>query len=186
MTKKQREVSSDSAFSALQVVHNALAPLTSDERAKVLTSVMTLLEIQPQAVKRTSPEASSTRPEAPVALTRPVGLVELMKDRKPTTNIGKITLFAYYREKHEGRSRFSPEDLKTYFGKAHEAPPALYGRDFKSAVRKGWLHEDGADSYITSKGIEEVEGGFPDERRRAGKARGKDKAPSSRRAKKSN
>jgi len=32
-------------------------------------------------------------------------------------------------------------------------------------VKKGWIHSDGADSYITSKGIEEVESGFPDERK---------------------
>jgi hypothetical protein len=35
-------------------------------------------------------------------------------------------------------------------------------------VKKGWIHEDGADSYLTSKGVEVVEGAFPGEPKKAG------------------
>ena len=171
MAKKQQQLAQDPTFAALQVVHEALAGLTVDQRAKVLASVTTLLDVPSLSVSSgTDHEAQSVQPSARVGAARPTGLIELIKDRKPSTNIGKITLFAYYREKHEGQSRFAPEDLKAYFGKALESPPALYRRDFRSAVRKGWLHSDGADSYITSKGIEEVESSFRDERKHDSKA----------------
>jgi hypothetical protein len=57
---------------------------------------------------------------------------------------------------------------------AKEKPPRNYDRDFVEAVKKGWIHEDGAESYITSKGIEAVESGFAGERKytkRAGRPR---------------
>jgi hypothetical protein len=46
---------------------------------------------------------------------------------------------------------------------AKEPPPKNYPRDFNETVRRGWIHEDGTESYITSKGIEAVEAGFPPE-----------------------
>ena len=46
------------------------------------------------------------------------------------------------------------------FGKAKEPPPANYDRDFAAAVGEGWIHEDGAESYLTSKGLEAVEAGL--------------------------
>jgi hypothetical protein len=170
----------DPTFAALQTVHEALRRLRADQRGKVLTSVTTLLEIaaEPIVPSERIPEQQHTPQPPRAAAARPTGLSELMKERKPATNAGKITLFAYYREKHEGHSRFSRDDLEAYFSKAHETPPSLYNRDFVSAVRKGWLHEDGADSYITSKGIEEVESGFPNERKWSMKAAKKPKKAS--------
>jgi hypothetical protein len=86
--------------------------------------------------------------------------VELIQEKNPATNSQKIALFAYYREKYEGLSRFSRGDLKTYFSKAKESPPGNYDRDFNNAVKVGWIHEDGSESYLTSKGLEAVEAGF--------------------------
>jgi hypothetical protein len=82
-----------------------------------------------------------------------MSLVEMLKEKAPATSAGKITLFAYHREKNEGKPRFSRADLQGYFATAHENPPANYDRDFIAAVKKGWIHEDGPESYITSKGI---------------------------------
>jgi len=64
-------------------------------------------------------------------------LVELITDKQPGTNAQRIALFAYYREKSEGMSRFGRDDLKGYFGKAKQPPSANYDRDFVEAVRKG-------------------------------------------------
>lgn len=78
----------------------------------------------------------------------------------------------------EGIQRFSREDLRGYFAKAKQPPPTNYDRDFVEAGKRGWIHEDGGESYVTSKGIESVESGFAGERKyikRAGtprKARG--------------
>jgi hypothetical protein len=49
---------------------------------------------------------------------RPLSVVELMQQKNPATNTQKLALFAYYREKVEGLSRFSKADLRTYFGRA--------------------------------------------------------------------
>ncbi len=88
-----------------------------------------------------------------------------MQQKRPATNSQRIALFAYYRERYDGLARFARNDLLSYFSKAKEKPPANYDRDFVEAVKRGWLHEDGADSYITSRGIEAVEAGFPGERK---------------------
>jgi hypothetical protein len=86
--------------------------------------------------------------------------VELLQEKHPGSNAQKIALFAYYREKVEGLSRFSRADLRTYFAKAKQVPPQNYDRDFGAALKSGWIHEDGADSYLTSRGLEVVESGF--------------------------
>jgi hypothetical protein len=98
---------------------------------------------------------------------RPVSIVELIKEKQPGTSAQRIVLFAYYREKHEGLARFSRQDLEPYYSKAKEPPAGNYDRDFVESVKKGWIHEDGENSYITSRGIEAVEAGFAGERKRA-------------------
>ncbi len=161
----------DPEIAALEAVHTALKPLDPEGRRKVLVSVQALLEIPGfdlQGGQKAPPgllPSIATGPEPRVPASRPLSVVELMQQKRPSTNVQKIALFAYYRERHEGRSRFARTDLVPYFGVAHEKPPSNYDRDFVEAVKKGWIHEDGADSYITSKGIESVEAGFPGERK---------------------
>lgn len=164
----------DPEIGALEAVHAALKSLSAEERLRVLASVYALLGIHgpdpsplPQSRTRLpvpieTNEGSMTAPRSGV---RPVSINELVQERGPGTSAQRIALFAYYRDKHEGLSRFSRDDLKGYFAKAKEQPPTNYDRDFVEAVRKGWIHEDGADSYITSKGFEAVESGFAGERK---------------------
>lgn len=169
------EKKQDPEIEALQSVHAALKPLSADERTRVLMSVYALLGINgpsagsiPSAVLRSvmppgpdmQPLATGGRSQA-----RPLSIIELIQEKSPGTNAQRIALFAYYRDKHEGISRFARDELKTYFAKAKEQPPTNYDRDFVEAVKKGWIHEDGADSYVTSKGIEIVESGFDGERK---------------------
>ena len=170
----------DPVVTALEAVYAALRPLDTEARRRVLASTYALLEIPATAggtfegfthARRTEPV-----PKAPAA--RAVSLIELMQDKRPRSNAERITLFAYYRDKYEGISRFARADLEPYFAKAKEQPARNYDRDFVGPVRKGWLHEDEADSYITSKGIEAVEAGFttePKARRRAKTAKKKRK-----------
>jgi hypothetical protein len=86
--------------------------------------------------------------------------VELVQQKQPATNPQRIAVFAYFREKIEGLQRFAKDDLKVYFSKAKQPPPQNFDRDFRKAVAVGWIYEDGADSYLTSKGLEAVEAGF--------------------------
>jgi hypothetical protein len=157
-------------ISALEAVYSALKPLDLESRRRVLASVYSLLEMAPtmpiqqgrlSSVGLPADRASLTGQGVPVP--RPVGLTELIREKGPRTNAERIVCFAYYREKYEGISRFSRNDLRDYFGRAHESPPRNYIRDFGDAVKRGWIHEDEADSYITSKGIELVESSFSTE-----------------------
>jgi len=157
----------DPEVAAVQVVYTALKGLDSDDaRRKVLSSVLALLGITDSTSTASVSAPTRGRSEAPLATTgRPVSLIELMQEKQPGTNGQRIAVFAYHREKNEGIQRFSRDDLKPYFAKAKLPPSGNYDRDFVEAVRKGWIHEDGSDSYLTSKGVEAVESGFQGERK---------------------
>src|SRR3972149_6603262 len=161
-------IKKDPEISALEAVHAALKDLDPESRRKVLASVYALLDIsgpkpsdQPAAREERQPAAARVS-EPPLRSTtaRPKSLVELIQEKNPTTHPQRIALFAYYREKYEGLSRFGRPDLEPYFAKAKLSPPGNYARDFVDAVKRGWIHEDGEESYLTSKGIEVVEAGF--------------------------
>jgi hypothetical protein len=156
------EKGKDPNIVALEAVYAALKDLDPAGRKKVISSAFALLGLEEPA-----PLASPHLEErhSPPTASRPISLVELIGDKKPGTNAQRIALFAYYREKAEGLSRFARDDLKSYFAKAKLPPASNYDRDFVEAVRKGWIHEDSADSYLTTKGIEAVESGFEGERK---------------------
>lgn len=190
---KQLSQSPKTPVDAVQQVYTALEPFDEQARKRIIDSVMSLLGMRSVAfsdVQRrmtTAPTASGTEPPKASGGTRPLSPRELIQDKQPTTNPQKIALFAYYREKVEGLARFSRADLETYFAKAKEPPPANYPRDFQTAVSLGWIYEDGADSYLTTKGLEAVEAGFGGKAQPRGasvakrggrKKRGKSKSPS--------
>jgi len=159
----------DPEISALEAVHSALKPLKPEARRKVLASVFELLQISGDLPSGRSgerpPSVSPFRPGETVSVStpRPTSLVELVNEKRPGTNTQRLALFAYYREKSEGSSRFSRDGLRPYFAKARIAPPGNFDRDFSDAVKKGWIHEDKDESYLTSKGLEAVEAGFAGE-----------------------
>jgi len=153
----------DPSIIALEAIYAALKDLDSTGRRKVLSSAFALLGLDvgaPFTVTQpnTPPQPTPTPPSQ--TATRPLSLGEFMQEKTPGTNDQRIAAFAYYRERHEGLSRFSRDDLKPYFAKAKLTPAANFDRDFGKAVSKAWIHEDGADSYLTTKGIEAVENGF--------------------------
>jgi hypothetical protein len=172
-----RMTHTDPEIHAVQQVHAALKDLDTETRARVLQAALALLGTDAAGLgsRLTSISqaerivAESAKPQS----ARPLSLVEFVQDKNPGTNAQRIALFAYYRERYEGVSRFGREDLKNYFQKARLPPPGNYDRDFVTAVQAGWLHEDGNQSYITSRGLEAVESGFVGERSYTRKARGK-------------
>ena len=156
----------DYIIAAVESVHASLKNLQADERLKVLAAVRALLEITGGETGVSGGAVMPVPPQfaSPSQATRPLSLVELMQDKNPKTISQAISLFAYYREKSEGATRFARDDLRPYFAKAKMKPPGNYDRDFIEAVKKGWIHEDGSDSYLTSRGVEVVESGFAGER----------------------
>lgn len=166
----------DPVISAVASVHAALKDLSSDDRGRVLASVQALLGLASNTTVQSNVGdaggASDASVEVALKPARRLSLIELMQEKNPSTNAQKIALFAYYRDKYEGNPRFGRDDLRVYFGTAKESPPSNYDRDFVNAVRSGWVHEDGDDSYVTSKGIEVVESGFVGERKSTRKRTG--------------
>jgi hypothetical protein len=160
----------DKTIAALEAVHTALKGLSATERQRVLASVYALLEISASSVSNNkraeaSDELAGSAPvSAPVAVpiagARPLAIRELIQEKKPHSHPQFITLFAYFRERHENHPTFSRDDLKRYYTASRENPPKNFDRDFVEAIKKGWIHEDNDNSYITSKGIEAVESGF--------------------------
>jgi hypothetical protein len=155
----------DKTISALESVHAALKPLSVEDRLRVLASVNALLEIPSSPIALLKSKAISNAEEATQvspepATRRPLAIRELIQDKHPQTHSQYIALFAYYREKYQNLATFSREALRTYYSLSRENPPGNYDRDFVKAVTNGWIHEQGNESYITSKGIEAVESGF--------------------------
>lgn len=179
-----RRPGESSPVDAVQAIFSALESLDAEARERVVASALSLLGMSTPArgsvqlgptigSERVAPD--TRRPE------RALSPTELMQEKNPATNPQKITLFAYYRERYEGQGRFSRPELKRYFSKIKESPPGNYDRDFTTAVKQGWIHEDGAESYLTSRGLEAVEAGFggrglPRGRGAKKKARGKKSA----------
>lgn len=156
----------DPHITALEAVYAALKDLDATGRKKVLSSVFALLELEGVPALHPAARHPITEERHPATATsRPISLVELINDKQPGTNAQRIAIFAYYREKSEGLSRFGRDDLKPYFAKAKQPAAGNYDRDFVEAVRKGWIHEDGTDSYLTTKGIEAIESSFEGERK---------------------
>jgi hypothetical protein len=149
---------------AVQDVYSALEPFDEAARQRILTSAVSLLGSTLSAALQL-PVSTSPRPAlAPQASRpggeRPLSPVELLQQKEPATNPQRIALFAYYRERVEGLARFAKDDLKPYFAKARQPAPQNFDRDYRRAVAAGWIYDDGADSYLTSKGLEAVEAGF--------------------------
>lgn len=153
----------DNSFDAAKTIYQALAPLDENTRKRVILSALSLLgmdvpQAMPSRVVSSDAPTSSHLPHQ--RSERPLSPVELIQQKQPSTNSQRIALFAYYREKAEGKSRFSRVDLKEYFAKARLNPPQNYDRDFNTTVQLGYIYEDGDESYLTSKGLEAVEAGF--------------------------
>lgn len=153
----------DPTIAALEAVYAALKDMDAAGRRKVLSSAFALLGVEGPPILSPSPQQSLNL-QLPMPMSgRPVSLGELINEKKPGTNAQRIAIFAYYREKSEGISRFNRADLQPYFAKAKITPASNYDRDFIEAVRKGWIHEDESESYLTTKGIETIETAFEGE-----------------------
>jgi hypothetical protein len=145
---------------AVQLVFDALEPFDDAARQRILTSAVSLLGGTAVTAPSGLSTSRATVQATPLSADRPLSPVELIQQKSPATNPQRLALFAYYRDKVEGLSRFSKEDLRLYFAKAKQPSPQNYDRDYNQAVKLGWIYDDDADSYITSKGIEAVEAGF--------------------------
>jgi hypothetical protein len=149
---------------AVQLVFDALEPFDEAARQRILASAVSLLGSNLPALATPTGGMVQSRPSTvqapPLTSERPLSPIELIQQKNPATNAQRIAVFAYYREKVEGLSRFAKDDLRLYFAKAKQPPPQNFDRDYRQAVKLGWIYDHGTDSYLTSKGLESVEAGF--------------------------
>jgi hypothetical protein len=155
-----RTAAKEDLLSAQQTVVRALQSLTPEGQQRVLTAALAILGISQADSVSLGSEAARPPASSPSLSSRPMSPRELIQQKQPATNAQRIAIFAYFRDKTEGQPRFARGDLKQYFGKARENQPQNYDRDFTSAVKLGYIYEDGSDSYLTSRGVEAVEAGF--------------------------
>lgn len=152
-----------SLVEAVQLVFDSLEPFDEAARQRILASAVSLLGSS-LAASITPPGALAQvrlpNVQAAPINDRPLSPIELIQQKSPATNAQRLALFAYYREKVEGLSRFAKDDLRPYFAKAKQPPPQNFDRDYRQAIKLGWIYDDDADSYLTSKGLETVEAGF--------------------------
>jgi hypothetical protein len=160
----------------------ALEPLSTDERARVLYSAAALHGISLST--RSAISAGPGPPELPegghdvveeAGKVERLSIVEFLRRKEPVTNSQRITAFAFYREHVERKGNFARGDLEHYFALAKLAKPGNYDRDFAGAVREGWVHEDGSESYLTQGGERAVREGFGGKAKPRGRAVAKQK-----------
>lgn len=170
------------AAEAAIAVMAALQPLSAEERSRVLLSAAALfgVSISPQVAG--APAQGAPAQGGAGAATHNLGagsgkrlsIVELLQDRGAATNSQRIACFAYYREHIEGEANFASLDLAAYFPKAKlPAPGSNYSRDYNAAVKEGWIHDEGAKSYLTQKGEKAIEAGFGGKAKPRGASSGK-------------
>lgn len=176
MSNKDANKAAEAAFAVM----NALKPLSTQEISRVLQSAAALFGVSApsgsveqgsshQAQNRgggTNDVSSSGAPASERTSNKKYSLVELIKEKEPATNYQRIACFAYYREKFEGKQNFTSQDLSGYFALAKlPAPGPNYARDYNNAVKQAWIHDEGANSYLTQDGEAAVEAGFSGKRK---------------------
>jgi|SRR6185437_7875201 len=160
---------------ATQTIFEALEPLAPDVQRRVLASALSLLGIAGPTSAAHTDNNQDPRLPTTTQVSEPTGrrisLVEVYQRADPATNAQRFAVFAYYREKAEGKANFSRRELEPYFKMAREkSPGANYDRDFNKSAKLGYIHESGAESYLTSKGVKAVEAGFGGKGERRGGA----------------
>jgi hypothetical protein len=162
----------DPVTSAAGTVISALQPLTTDERQRVVDAVSALFGlltsrrgagISDSAESRDEPDrfADTGAPKGKTGEGKRQSIVEFLNTKNPATNSQRLACFAYYREHVEKMGQnFAKADLKPYFASAKLPKPGNYDRDFREAVGTSWIHEDGANSYLTQAGEAAVSTGF--------------------------
>lgn len=93
-------------------------------------------------------------------------LREFFNRVRPKRNPDKITAIGVYLSDVKGQATFKPDEIKASFQQAGERIPGNFPRDFRWAVRNGWIAESPESPgtyYVTSTGNDAASVGFPPE-----------------------
>ncbi len=93
-------------------------------------------------------------------------VVEYISRYAPRRNPDKILTLARYLKDSQEKDSFHPYEIKNLFRDAAEILPANFVRDFRWAVRNGWIapdHKKKGNYYVTTTGSKVLNEGFPKE-----------------------
>lgn len=69
-------------------------------------------------------------------------IAEYLNRHAPRQIPEKIAIFAAYLREHNKKTNFHPNEVKVMFREAGESYPGNFARDFRIAVKRGWLAQD--------------------------------------------
>jgi len=121
--------------------------------AKTYEFLLSLLK--PKSVPAITEEVEKTViPDIPL---KELSLTEFVSKANPGSNAERIAVIAYYMRFKEGINEFTFEDvIEERWKKAALKKPGNPWRDFRNAVRKGWISPANGAYYLTKSGIEFV------------------------------
>lgn len=93
-------------------------------------------------------------PEMPL---KELSLPEFVSKANPRSNPERMVVIAYYITFIEGKKEFTFEDVMERWKKAALKMPANPRRDFRVAIRRGWISHANGTYYLTKSGKEFVE-----------------------------
>lgn len=150
-----------SVIEVAAIVMKTMDPLNDEDKQRVLTSIAALFNLHlPNTKKNDTENAGNDSSEQVRNDRKKTSLVEILKEKVPATNLQRIAVFAYFKEKYEGKDRFTKSEILPMFAAAKLPKPGNFDRDFSTVIKEGWIHEDGSECYLTATGEEVVESGF--------------------------
>ncbi|MEM3408570.1 MAG: hypothetical protein QXT40_03600 [Candidatus Micrarchaeia archaeon] len=129
----------------------------------VLTKIIEKIEDHERRIARLE-KLFEKKPET----IKKISINELLIDKKPTNELQKVLVFAYYLEKYEGYQEYNVKDIENWYRNAKEKIPSNLSDKLQKNVKKGYLMElkekkEGLKTYsLTNKGLKFVENNFSD------------------------
>lgn len=118
-------------------------------------------------VSKLESATNGTDPVKPAPTKRAqTSVVEFLREKKPTTAVDKVLVFAAYHENTSGVDIFNTEDILSLWRQAKEAPPANINDLINKNIKKGFVAEEKVEKgqkkswYVTSSGTEIVNKNF--------------------------
>jgi hypothetical protein len=102
----------DEEFAAIQTCLNALDPLGEERRTFALQMILSRLgTAAPDRLNGLSRRSAGAGAEPPVANVSAMTPREFLRAKKPTTDVERLTVLAYYLTHNRGRPHFKTQDL---------------------------------------------------------------------------
>jgi len=103
-------------------------------------------------------------------VSKKISINEFTSEKKPSDDLQRTVIFAYFLEKHEGQEYFNAVTIQNCFLRSKHKIPANINDKINQCIKKGWISEhpqkkdDKKVFYITNKGVAAVENNFQQEK----------------------